>query len=286
MASVKVVTDSTADIPKDLVEALDIAVVPLKVNFGETETYTDGETLTPSGFYEKLQNSDEIPTTSQPTPHDFETLYRELASEDTVIFSIHLSAQLSGTYQAATIAAEEVDTSVEVIDSKGASYAFGIIVTDIARLAQNGANSDECRERLQQLMQDTSVFFMVDTLDYLQKNGRIGKASALVGSLLKMKPILSLTDEGEIYPYEKVRGRKKAFDSIVSHLEQTYGNQPVQLGVMHAVAGDTAETITAQVREKLNVETEVTAEIGAVVGAHVGPGTIAVTVAPAKNDDQ
>ncbi|AXF55427.1 DegV family protein [Salicibibacter kimchii] len=284
MAHVKVVTDSTADIPKDLLEALDITVVPLKVNFGENETYTDGETLTPSGFYEKLQKSDVMPTTSQPSPYDFETVYNRIAEKDTVIFSIHLSSRMSGTYQAATLGAEEVDTKVEVIDSKRASYAFGIIVTDIARLAKNGADSDECRKRLQQMLQETTVFFMVDTLEYLEKNGRIGKASALLGSLLKMKPILSLTEEGEVYPYEKVRGRKKAMARIVTELENTYGDQPIQLGMFHAIAADSAETMAADIREKLNVVSDVTAEIGAVIGAHVGPGTIAVTATPAPED--
>ncbi|MBB6449339.1 DegV family protein with EDD domain [Geomicrobium halophilum] len=290
MTSVKVVTDSTADIPEDLVEELDITVIPLNVNFGEKETYKDGEKLTPSGFYEKLQESDVMPTTSQPSPYDFETLYSDLADsleEDTVIFSIHLSSQLSGTYQAASIAAEEVSSkaNVEVIDSKGASYSFGIIVTDIARLAKRGANRDECRERLEQLIQASSVYFIVDTLEYLQKNGRIGKASALVGSLLKMKPILSLNKKGEVYPYEKIRGRKKAFERIVSQLEETYGKQPVHVGVAHAVAPKAVETIFTDIRSKLNVTSEVTTEIGAVIGSHVGPGTIAVIAAPAQESE-
>ncbi|QQK80567.1 DegV family protein [Salicibibacter cibi] len=282
MARVKVVTDSTADIPKKMLEELDITVVPLKVNFGENETYTDGETLSPSGFYEKLQKSDVMPTTSQPSPYDFETLYNRLSEEDTVIFSIHLSSQLSGTYQAATLGAEETKANVEVIDSKRASYAFGIIVADVARLAKNGADRDECRKRLEHLLQHTTVFFMVDTLEYLEKNGRIGKASALLGSLLKMKPILSLTEKGEVYPYEKVRGRKKAMARIVTELENTFGDQPIQLGMFHAIAADTAETMAADVKEKLNVVSDVTTEIGAVIGAHVGPGTIAVTAAPAQ----
>ncbi|QDI90558.1 DegV family protein [Salicibibacter halophilus] len=284
MARVKVVTDSTADIPKELLEELDITVVPLNVNFGEDETYTDRETLSPSGFYEKLQKSETMPTTSQPSPYDFETVYRDLEEEDTVIFSIHLSSQLSGTYQAATLGAEEVDTEVEVVDSKRASYAFGIIVTDIARLAKNGADRDECRNRLEHLLQHTTVFFMVDTLEYLEKNGRIGKASALLGSLLKMKPILSLSEEGEVYPYEKVRGRKKAMARIVAELENIYGDQPIQLGMFHAIAADSSETMAADIREKLNVASEVTAEIGAVIGAHVGPGTIAVTITPAQEN--
>lgn len=222
MTRVKIVTDSTADIPKDLVEELDITVIPLKVNFSEQETYLDGEELSPAQFYEKLGKTSVMPTTSQPSPYDFETLYSKIstdADEETIVFSIHLSSKLSGTYQAASIAAGEVEDKirVHVIDSKKASYSIGIIVEDVARLAATGASAEQVQARIDELLESTSVYFLVETLEYLQKNGRIGKAAALIGSLLKMKPILSLSKEGEVYPFEKVRAARRQLIRLSRH---------------------------------------------------------------------
>ncbi|GAK04668.1 DegV family protein [Geomicrobium sp. JCM 19037] len=289
MTRVKIVTDSTADIPKDLVEELDITVIPLKVNFSEQETYLDGEELSPAQFYEKLGKTSVMPTTSQPSPYDFETLYSKIstdADEETIVFSIHLSSKLSGTYQAASIAAGEVEDKirVHVIDSKKASYSIGIIVEDVARLAATGASAEQVQARIDELLESTSVYFLVETLEYLQKNGRIGKAAALIGSLLKMKPILSLSKEGEVYPFEKVRGRKKAIDKIVETLAAEYNDQPVKIGLSHAVASDVGDSVLETVSSRLNTVSTVKTEIGAVIGTHVGPGTIAIMVIPADEN--
>src|SRR5699024_1459355 len=174
MGKVMVVTDSTADIPKFLQKELNISVVPLKVHFGE-ETFEDGVDLTPDGFFNKLQKTEEIPTTSQPTPHQFETEYRRIANanKECKIISIHLSSKLSGTFQSAFIASQTIGDEIPltIVDSKRASYAIGIIVVEIARLAKSGATKDECMRRLDDLLKDTTVLFMVDTLEYLEKNG-------------------------------------------------------------------------------------------------------------------
>ncbi|EZH67205.1 hypothetical protein DH09_04525 [Bacillaceae bacterium JMAK1] len=287
MTRVKIVTDSTADIPNSLAEELDITVIPLKVNFSADETYLDGIELSPTAFYEKLQQANEMPTTSQPSPYDFEKLYNKIydeSEEDTVIFSIHLSSKLSGTYQAATIAASEVEDkiNVHVIDSRRASYSIGIIVADVAKLAIEGADHKTIQDRIDVLLNETSVYFMVETLEYLQKNGRIGKAQALIGSLLKMKPILSLSEEGEVYPFEKARGRKKAIDKIVETLQEKYKDQPVDIGLSHAVAPEVGDTVLEEIKARLNTQSTVKTEIGAVIGTHVGPGTVAVMVTPTK----
>ncbi|OIJ09862.1 EDD domain protein [Anaerobacillus arseniciselenatis] len=286
MANVKVVTDSTADLPKSLLEDLDITVVPLKVLFGEEETYEDGVDLFASEFYEKLAANDVIPTTSQPAPYQFEQIYNDIAKNEVgaEVISIHISSKLSGTYQSAFIASDMVkdNINVTVVDSKRASYAIGIIVVEIAKLAKSGASKEQCMERLNELLEETTVYFMVDTLEYLQKNGRIGKASAVLGSLLKIKPILSLNSDGEVFPYDKVRGQKKALAKIYSFFENDFGKQPIHVGISHANDRDLAAEIMSQMHNQFTVSSEVITEIGPVIGAHVGPGTIAISVTFAK----
>ncbi|PRO65268.1 DegV family protein [Alkalicoccus urumqiensis] len=283
MGRIVIVTDSTADIPEALANELGIKVVPLKVHFGE-DTYEDGVDLTSSQFYEKLSASETIPTTSQPTPGQFEEVYQEL-NEDGVeqILSIHLSSKLSGTYQSAYIAQQTLGDSVpvEVIDSRRASYAIGIIAAEAARMAAQGESLESIRQRIDEMLEDTTVFFMVDTLEYLQKNGRIGKASALVGSLLKIKPILSLNEAGEVYPFEKVRGSRKAAEKIVSEFRNRFNGRPVHVGISHAQAPAEASAFMDRMKESFDVQQEVITDIGPVIGTHVGPGTVSISVAPA-----
>lgn len=283
MAKVLVVTDSTADIPVLLAKKLNITVVPLKVNFGEKETYEDGIDLDASQFYRKLATTNVIPSTSQPTPHQFEEVYKNLAAkepDDTQIISIHLSSKLSGTYQSAYIASDMVKDQIDVtiIDSKKASYAVGIIVVEIAKLASNGASKEECLERLEQLLKDTKIYFIVDTLEYLQKNGRIGKASAILGSLLKINPILSLNEDGEVFPYDKVRGLKKALGQIYQILAQEFGDKPVHVAVIHADSIEVANKVSLEMESRFNIDSKIITDIGPVIGAHVGPRTIAIAV--------
>ncbi|MCM3713154.1 DegV family protein [Halalkalibacter oceani] len=283
MAKVTIVTDSTADIPQELAEELNITVVPLNVIFSEEETYQDGVDLSAEQFYNKVGQLQVIPSTSQPTPYQFEEVYRSLLEDNTDILSIHLSSKLSGTYQAATIAAQsmEAEQAITVVDSKKASYAIGIIVVEIAKMVKAGKTKEECLARLEQLLEDTTVLFLVDTLDYLQKNGRIGKASALLGSMLKIKPILSLTAEGEVYSSEKARGQKKAVSRLIELLKDKYGSAPVHLGISHAINPSLANEMEEKLKQEFQVESTVTTVIGAVIGAHVGPGTIAISMTKA-----
>ncbi|MFS0787071.1 DegV family protein [Shouchella sp. 1P09AA] len=280
MAKVKVVTDSTADIPHELVEQLGISVIPLNVHFGD-EQFEDGVTLHPNEFYKRLKETDVMPKTSQPSPQQFEDLYRSIATDETTeILSIHLSSKMSGTMQAALIAKDALadELAIHVYDSKRASYAIGIVVVEVARLAAQGADLKTCQARLDQLLNDATVYFMVDTLEFLQKNGRIGKASALLGSLLKMKPILSLNSEGEVYPHEKVRGQKKAVSRLMTLLHDQFGDNLVQVGISHAVNEELAQALAEDIKQEFNVDSVVITEIGAVIGAHVGPGTVSLSM--------
>jgi DegV family protein with EDD domain len=284
MGNVVIVTDSTADIPASLAKELNIRVVPLKVHFGN-ETYEDGVDLTSEQFYNKLKEAGTIPTTSQPTPNQFEETYKKIFKETgSEIISIHLSSKLSGTFQSAYIAQQTLGEEVplEVIDSKRASYAIGVIVVEAAQMAGKGAPKEEIVNRIDEMLEETSVYFMVDTLEYLQKNGRIGKASALVGSILKIKPILSLTKEGEVYPFEKVRGNKKAVQKILSEFMRLYNGKPLHVGISHAEAAKEAEHFMSRMKEQFDVQQEVITNIGPVIGTHVGPGTISIAVTPLR----
>lgn len=278
------VTDSTADIPKDLVRDLGIYVIPLKVHF-ENETYLDGETITPPIFYEKLEQARNLPTTSQPSPLDFVSLYERIAEEHpgSHILSIHLSSALSGTVQSAHIAREMVAgrVPVTVIDSKKASYAIGIIVVSVAEKAKKGMSFDPLLKITWDLVSNTHVYFMVDSLQNLQKGGRIGRAQAIVGTLLNVKPILSLDELGQVYAKEKARGDKKALQRIYDLLKQDASRyHKIRLGISHASVPDKAAVVKAQLAELFPGADIVVTEIGSVIGTHVGKGTIAIMLSP------
>lgn len=277
---VKVVTDSTADIPESVRRELDIEMVPLKVHL-EGETFLDGVTLHPQEFYERLEKADELSTTSQPSPNEFVEAYRKVAGDEKHdIISIHLSAAMSGTYQSAVLAKSmlEDDLRVEVVDGKKASFATGMIVIAVAEAAKAGKSLEECRAIAEKFIKELRVYFLVDTLKYLQKGGRIAKASALLGSLLNIKPILKLDADGEVAPDEKVRGKKKALARIYEKLQQYAGDEPVRVGLLHANARDEIAVIEATLKEKLNISRVEAAELGPVIGTHAGPGTIGIAV--------
>ncbi|MFC4076445.1 DegV family protein [Salinithrix halophila] len=284
MAKVHVVTDSTADIPESLREELGISVVPIKVHLGG-HSYLDGVNLNTEEFYTRLKETEEIPTTSQPSPIDFVEAFREAAKDgETDVISIHLSSSLSGTYQSAVLAQSMVEDElkVTVIDSKAAAFAIGMIVVEVARAAREGKTLDECVALANQLIGSQRIYFLVDTLEYLQKGGRIGKASAVVGSLLNIKPILSLNPEGVIFPADKVRGKNKAAARIQELLKEEFGEGPVKVSVLTTDNPEEGDHWEEQLKEVFDVKETFRAEIGPGIGSHVGPGTLALVFHPAK----
>ncbi len=280
MGNVRIVTDSTADIPREIREKYGITMIPLKVLFGE-DTYLDAIDITTDQFYEKLKSSAILPTTSQPSPVEFSDVYEQLLAEDPTapIISIHLASVLSGTYQSATIAQSMIDAehaNITVIDSKSASFGNGMQVVLAAKLAQEGASVEEIVAAIEERQRNSEVFFLVDTLEYLQKGGRIGKASALIGSLLNIKPILSLEDTGGVYSVDKARGSKKAIAKIIDLLKAAYGDAEVNLVVAWADEDSTAKELEARVTAELNVKEINYTSVGSVIGTHTGPGISAV----------
>lgn len=283
MSSVALVTDSTADIPRGMRERLGISMVPLKVMFG-SESYLDNIELQPAEFYRKLTGSPVLPTTSQPSPADFFDVFKRLTDEGKSVVSVHLSGAFSGTYQSAMIAKSmfEDDADITVIDSKSASYGYGMIVVAAAELAERGASKEEIIAEVHRLRREMRLYFLVDTLEFLQKGGRIGKAAAMVGSLLNIKPILTIDDEGAINSVDKVRGQKRAMARIAELLQADLGDRPVNLMIALTPGfEENAKDMAALLKERFNVSTYVETEIGPVIGTHAGPGTVGVFVTPA-----
>lgn len=285
MGRIRIVTDSTADISVDIRETLGIKMVPLKIHIGG-ETFLDAVTLQSEQFYEKLVSSSAMPTTSQPSPVEFVDVYKRIAEEDgpdVKIVSIHLSSALSGTYQSAVLARSmlEGEIDVTIIDSKSASYGIGALVVAAAEAANDGRSVDEIVRLVQKMRDNFYIFFLLDTLEYLRKGGRIGKASAVLGSLLNIKPILTIDSEGEVAAVDRVRGQKKAMARLVELLEEKLDGQSIRLQIAHANHPEGAEELQTLIAERITVASVGYVTLGPVIGTHAGPGVLAAFAYPA-----
>jgi DegV family protein with EDD domain len=274
---VAVVTDSTADLPPEIVEALGITVVPLQVIFGE-ESFRDRIDLTSEEFFRRLTGTKELPRTSQPSTGEFLQVYDALCAKTDRILSIHLSSKFSGTVQTARRAAQELigKARVEVLDSETVSMAMGFGVIAAAEAAQAGGDLDSCAEAARTVLHQERVAIAVDTLEYLRRGGRIGRAQAFLGGLLQVKPILTIKD-GEAHPLARVRTRRKALDEIVRHC-LAHGRPVSQAAVMHAQSPDDARFLLDEVARRFPAATVYTGEIGPVIGVHGGPGLVGLAV--------
>lgn len=269
-ANTAIVLDSTADFPDAADRFPNWRVVPLYVNFG-TESYRDGVDLTAAEFYERLRTSDVMPKTSQPTPGDFQAVYQELAGYER-IYSLQISAKLSGTFESATLAS---DTRVRVVDTQTASAAITMLGLAIQRRLERGTTDDEVATIVAGYPGAHDLLFTVDTLEFLQRGGRIGRAQAFAGELLHVKPILSIRD-GEAVPVKRVRGERKAFQEFVEAFEaDTHDDPSVRVGIAHAAAPERAAQVRKMVRDvRPQAQIEVETSLGAVIGVHAGPGTV------------
>ncbi len=283
MSPVGVLTDSTAYLPEDLVRQYDIHVVPLRVNW-DGETFRDGVDITPQAFYERLAQSKTLPTTSQPPMQDFLAAYEAMAEKYDAIVAVLISSGISGTVASALAAAKEFDrVPVAVVDSKSTSAAQGWAALEAARLAAQGASFDEVRARAQWVVEHLHTFFVVDTLKYLHKGGRIGGASRYLGTALKIKPILYFDAEGKIDALDKVRTKRRALQRILDLARERANGRPVKVGVIHANALEAARAFQEQVAQALNVQESLLVELSPVLGTHVGPGTIGMGFFPAED---
>jgi fatty acid kinase fatty acid binding subunit len=271
---VRIVTDSTADLTPDQQQAAGITVVPLNVHFGD-QVFRDHVDLTAEEFFRRLKASSQMPRTSQPSVGAFEETFRKFRQGGDEIVSVHLSSKVSGTYNSALMAAQAVDgQAIEVVDSLSTSMALGFMVLEGARLARAGQDRQAVANRMRSLASKAHVICVVDTLTYLERGGRIGKARALLGSLLNVKPILGLQD-GEVVPLGRGRGRPQALNRLVELLGR---DGPIsQLAIMHGAAQADAEQLRARVAASYPGLDILLTETGAVLGTHTGPGVIGFT---------
>jgi DegV family protein with EDD domain len=272
-ANTAIVLDSTADYPD--AQHANWRVVPLYVSFG-TESYKDGVDLTAHEFYERLRTSTQLPTTSQPTPGDFLAVYEELAPTYERILSLHIASNLSGTFQSAgTAAAQLGGDRVRTIDSESASVGISMLALAIQRRLDRGTSDEEIDALVERYLAEHGLLFTVDTLEFLARGGRIGRARAFAGQMLNVKPILSIRD-GEVLPVKRVRGNRKAFqefvDALVAH---TSDATDLRVGIAHADAPERMAELEKMVRDlRPNAQIEMETSLGAVIGAHAGPGTV------------
>ncbi len=278
MSNVAVVTDSTAYLPEELAAQSGVRVTPVLVIVAG-KGYEEGLQIQPWQVAEALREWKVI-TTSRPTPADFLSQYQAAADAgaDSVV-SVHLSSQMSGTYESALLAAREAAIPVSVVDSRSVGMGLGFAVLAAADAARAGASQAEVVAAAEQVAAGAHVLFYVDTLEFLRRGGRMGVASAAVGTALRVKPILQLLD-GKVAPLEKARTANKALARLVELTVDMVGDRDMSVAVQHLAAAERAEEVAAELSVRLGIADIPLNEVGAVVGAHVGPGMVSVSMAP------
>jgi len=279
MASIAIVTDSTADLPPELTRARAITVVPLTLNF-DGKSLLDGVDIQPYEFYRRLHSVTTHPTTSQPSPGRFAEVYKSLLADHDAVVSIHISQKLSGTYESARQAAGMTDPQrVRVIDSELVSMSLGLITLAASSLAAGGADSAAIEAKVVDMRSSIQTYFSVATLEFLRRGGRIGRASALLGSVLQVKPVLCIRD-GLVTPLERVRTFERALNRVVELTREVDRGHGVCVIVGHADAQADAERIGRELDSI--ADTLMIQPLGPVVGAHAGPGVVGVGCYPAE----
>jgi DegV family protein with EDD domain len=271
---IALVTDSTADLTPEMVEEMGVTIVPLRVIFGN-EPYREGVDISAEEFYERLVKSRPLPTTSAPSVGDFQEVYERLLKEVDSIVSIHIGTKLSATVQAAQTARQSVakPERIEIVDSQMISLAMGFAIMEAAEAVSAGAKLAEVKAAAESVVQRVSVRFMLDTLEYLRRGGRIGRARAYLGTLLSVKPILSLRG-GELYPEERVRTRARGLERIIQWAIRQENVKRAAVG--HSTTPDEAESIRERLAMAFPSVKVHLIRFGPVLGTHAGPGIVGV----------
>lgn len=276
MSKIKIITDSTSDIPKSIAEKYDIEVLPLTIFFDKDE-YRDWIDITPKAFFERMRTSEKLPTTSQVNPNSFKEKYELFLKDYDYIISLHLSSDASGTYNSAVIAGKMVSQErITVIDSRNYTYCFGQMVVEAAKMAREEKTKEEIVDRINYLIDNVRTLFVVDTLEYLKKGGRLSATKATIGTLLNLKPILTV-ENGKIVAIDKARGMKKALRRIVEIMQEQGADlkgQKVKLG--HADNLEHLRDFEAAIEEAYGKFEMEEFEIGCVIGVYCGPGTVVI----------
>lgn len=276
MSRVGIVCDSTSDLEPAWYDLHDVAMVPLKVLFGD-ETFLDWVDFAPAEFYERLIAATQLPKTSQPSPAEFAAAYARLAESGCdQIVSIHLTGALSGTFESATMAANDSAVPVHVIDTKTVSQATALVVKAAVEARDAGADAAEIARVAQQVADDVTLFFVLDTLEYLVKGGRAGKAQGLAASVLNIKPILTFNSDGIIEPFKKVKGTRKAIAELARHMAaDALANGRLRVSTLSACTPELAEELRAALDTAgVDYEFESVGLIGSVIGTYAGPRAV------------
>ncbi len=273
---IKIVTDSTADLPESIVKEMDITVVPEYLRFGD-QVYRDQIDITEDEFYQRLINGPVHPQTAQPSPKDFAVIYSTICQKADAIISIHLSSKLSGTYSSAVQGKSTVSTAcqIEVIDSRQVSIALGLIVIQAAKLAKSGMALKSIVDEISRVIPEIKMLILFDTLKYLAKGGRIGKGKALVGALLNVKPLLTIKD-GELVPSGQVRTRSKGIEVLLNFVKNPEDIE--DLAVLYSTTPNEAHSLVDRVSSIWTKDRVILARLGSALGVHGGPGVLAIAL--------
>jgi len=274
--TLKIVTDSTADLPPRLAGDLGVTVVPVYVRFGD-QVYRDRVDISEDEFYQRLLHDPIHPSTTQPTPQDFADVYQKLSQEAEGIISIHLSSKLSGTYNSALQGKELVDTKcpIEVIDSQVLTMSLGLLVIAATTIAKSGKNIQQVVEEIKQTIPSIHLLALLDTLKYLALGGRIGKVQALLGSVLSVKPMLTIKD-GELVPAGRVRSRTRGINRLVDFVKNAVDIQ--DMAIVYNTTPDEAQTLVGRMGSIFPKERIRLARLGPALGVHAGPGVLLVAL--------
>jgi len=276
MTKIAIVTDSTAYLPADFVEKHNIHVVPLRIHWNGS-TLLDGIDINPSQFYDRLEKSETIPTTSQPSAGDFLELFKKLSANYDSIIAIFISSGISGTVQSAEIALKTFsEIPVEIVDSHSTSVGLGMIVNSVAQAVSKGKTLPEIKLIADGIVKQLKIFFVVDTLEYLHKGGRIGGASRFLGTALSIKPILYFDENGKLDGLERVRTKRKALTRLIELTIENTGDKQAAIGLVHANAQKETEQFRNEVQGYFPGNQIDIYELSPVIGTHVGPGTIGI----------
>ncbi len=284
MSRVAIVTDSTCDLGPAALESLGVRMVPLKVLFGE-ESFLDWVELSPEEFYQRLTTSPVLPKTSQPSPAEFLDTYRDLADKGfDEIVSVHLSGALSGTVESATMASGDSPIPVHVVDALNISHGLGIVVRAAVEARDAGGDGDAVSSSTRDVAGRTRLLFVLDTLEYLVKGGRAGRAQGLAAALLDIKPVLTVSPEGIIEPFKKVKGRKRALAEVaaaVSDHAREHGR--LRIAILHGCLADEGAELLSEIEATgADVELVSRGTVGAVIGTYAGPRAVGVAFCPIK----
>lgn len=279
---IKIITDTTCDLPPAWFETYQITTIPMNIQFG-LDSFQEGITIDADTFYRRIEDEQALPTTSQPSVGQFMELYQKLAADGSEILSIHLTSNLSGTWQSASLAAQKLagDVKITVFDSLTGSPSLGFMVREAAQLAQAGWPVEKIVTLLEKRREQVKVYIMLKDLRYARMSGRVGRLRETIASLLDIKPIVGV-ENGNLIPIDRVRSQRNGFKRMLMMAEAEHGQRPVHVGMVHAQAPAEAETLLEEVKAHLTCRDTFVTDIALSLAVHFGPGTVGFATYPAE----